>query len=374
LPAHPRDITSTDRMQARASCDRNALRHAQTGGVLQIGRPAHQHPHGFVQIWIRVRMSTANRLSEPDHADREGDVHRGVDSYGRVLRGAGGNQVQALVRGSQGQGVGAALYETPPFEVDVPALSVPRLSVNLTKTTVVGGLTGGSMRRIDSPRYALYFTPAGASMTFSKPVPARHLNIYFHPDAFRDAGGAGSPLALSAPLLNAVVPGIRNLVDQLVDELRSPVMLHADAADSLARLLLIQVARHWESVSKRSRPLPPALLEHLRDYVMGHLGERILVADLARQAGLSIDTFAAAFKEQTGQAPHQFVLATRLEHATGLLRQSNLSVADVAHACGFSSQQHMTNVMHSHLGTTPRRYRDSMRASRADDVQEGDGQ
>jgi AraC family transcriptional regulator len=291
------------------------------------------------------------------------DLRHGVASYGAALRVAGGTEVEALIRAEAGHGVGAALYMTPPFEMNVPALPVARLSVTLTNAHGAGGIQGEPLRDFDSNRYALFFTPAGAAMTFRKDVPGRHLNIYFGPDVVDAGEGTGSPPWLAQPMLNAVVPGIRHLVDQLVIELRSPVMLQGDAAESLARLLLVQVARHWARRSTQARTLPPALLAQLRGYVMAHLGERILVADLAAQAGLSLDTFAAACKAQTGQAPHQFVLALRLSHATELLGRSACSVADVAQVCGFASQQHLTNVMSRHLGVTPGRYRGSMRSA-----------
>jgi AraC family transcriptional regulator len=302
--------------------------------------------------------------SDPRHeaAERDSRVQHGVDTYARALRSAGGDQIEAFVRGGEGRGLGAALYRAPPsFEVSVPALPVSRLSLNLTNARVGGGIDGERLRHFDVGRYAVFLTPAGAPMVFRKDVPSRHANIYFHADKFDDDDTAASPLAVSQPLFNVAVPGIRDLADQLVEELQNPVMLNADAADSLARLLLVHVARHLRRTPARSHALTATMLARLRDYVMTHLGERILVADLAQQAGLSLDRFAVTYKEQTGQSPHQFVLALRLEHAADLLRHSSLSVADVAHSCGFASQQHLTNVMHRHLGVTPRRYRESKR-------------
>jgi AraC-like DNA-binding protein len=305
-------------------------------------------------------MSTS--INKPTHVPSELDsgVQRGVNIYAHALRSAGGDQIEAFVRGGEGRGVGAALYRAPPFEVSVPALPVSRLSVNLTNSRVGGSINGERVRNFDAGRYALFLTPTGVPMVFSKDVPSRHINIYFHADKFDDpAEAAASPLSVSQPLFNLAVPGIRGLADRLVEEMQSPVMLNADAADSLARLLLVHVARHLRRTPAPSQALPPALLKRLRDYVMAHLCDRILVADLAQQAGLSLDRFALAYKQQTGQSPHQFVLALRLEHASELLRHSSLSVAEVAHTCGFASQQHLTNVMHSHLGVTPRRYRES---------------
>ena len=55
----------------------------------------------------------------------------------------------------------------------------------------------------------------------------------------------------------------------------------------------------------------------------------------------------------TGRSPHQFVLARRVERAIDMLRRSPLSLTDVAAACGFSSQQHMTHVLSERLGIAP---------------------
>jgi AraC-like DNA-binding protein len=304
-----------------------------------------------------MSISTSPPTRQP--GERGSGVQGGVDTYARALQSAGGDQIEALIRGEEGRDVGAALYRAPPFEVSVPALPVFRLSVNLTNARVGGCVDGERVRYFDARRYALFLTPAGAPMVFRKDVPSRHINIYFHADNFDDDSDiTASPLAVSQPLFNVAVPGIRGLADQLIEEMQRPVMLNADAADSLARLLLVHVARHLRRAPTSSQTLPPAVLARLRDYVMAQLSERILVADLARQAGLSLDRFAAAYKEQTGQSPHQFVLALRLERAADLLSHSRLSVAHVAHTCGFASQQHLTNVMHRHLGITPRRFRE----------------
>jgi AraC family transcriptional regulator len=308
-------------------------------------------------------MWSSNKTFSPSAQRGDGDdgVRRGIDSYARALGDAGGSQVEALMRGGDGHGVGVALYMAPPYHVDVPAMSVSRLSVSLTNTRTFGALGGEKLRAFDARRYALYLSPAGAPMTFCKDAPSRHVNIYFHPDVFDEGDDVAPSLAVPQPLFNLAVPGIRGLADRLVDELHQPTMLNADAADSLARMLLVQVARHLRRATVPSRALHATTLARLRDYVMTHLSERILVADLAREAGLSLDRFALAYKEQTGRSPHQAVLALRLAHAADLLRQSKLGLADVAHACGFASQQHLTNAMHRHLGVTPRRLRESAR-------------
>jgi AraC family transcriptional regulator len=284
-------------------------------------------------------------------------VQHGASAYGRQLVAAGGQELEALIRHADRSAVCSALYMSPPYDLLVPPLAVPRLSINLTRSRVSGGIDGERHHCFEARRHSLFLTPAGAAVRWRKESPSRHLNIYFHADAFNGDDDEAPRMHKEQPLFNATIAGVRQLADQLVDELCSPGPLNTEAADSLARLLLVRLSRHRQHTARVCNPLTPTVLARLRDYVAEHLGERILVTDLALQAGLSPSRFAHAFSERVHQSPHQFVLAMRLERATELLRHSRLGPADVAQACGFASQQHLTNAMRRALGITPGRYR-----------------
>ena len=284
-------------------------------------------------------------------------VCNGTDLYAQALAIAGGKELEALMRLGDRSAICAAIYASPPYDLQVPPLPVSRVSVNLTRSRVSGGVEGEGSRSYEALRYSMFFVPTDVPMAWRKDSPSRHLTIYFHPDALDCTGDGGSPFDKEQPVFNAQIAGIRHLADQLAAELDSPDTLTGEAADSLARLLLVQLARHLRDPGTASNPLTPKVLAILRDYIVAHLSERILVADLAREAGLPPNRFAQAFSEHMGRPPHQFVLDMRLGRAAQLLRASNLNVVEVAHDCGFANQQHLSNAMRRHLGTTPSRYR-----------------
>jgi AraC family transcriptional regulator len=298
------------------------------------------------------RTEKASCNSAADH-----EVGQGVLTYSTVLQTAGGEQVKALMRDGHDRVVCAALYTAPPYALRVPGMDVSRLSLNLTPACVTGGIEGERPRSFDTHRYSLFMAPAGAEMNWRKESSSRHLTIYFRPDLFDGGEESATPLAMRQALHNLSVPGVRPLADQLVHELRRGGPCDPEAADCMARLLLIQVSRHLRKAQDGTEALSTSSMKRLNDYVLAHLGERILVADLARQVGMSIDRFAWTCKRQTGQSPHQYVLALRLQQARHLLRHSPVAVAEVASACGFSNQQHLTNAMQRHAGVTPARYR-----------------
>ena len=296
-------------------------------------------------------------MNPDSHPNTHGRVRSGALTYAQVLASAGGRELEALMGQENRSAVCAAIYVSPPYDIHVPALPVSRLSVNLTRARVSGGIEGERLHSYEAQRYSMFLLPAGVPAVWRKDSPSRHLNIYFHPDAVERTGDFEALFGRDEPVFNAQAAGVRQLADQLAAELGGAGMLKAEAADSLARLLLVRLARRLRDPGKTQQPLTPKVLAHLRDYCVEHLSERILVADMAREAGLSPNRFAHAFSERMRQSPHQFVLSLRLDRAAQLLRSSTLNLADVAHDCGFANQQHLCNAMRSRLGTTPSRYR-----------------
>ena len=71
------------------------------------------------------------------------------------------------------------------------------------------------------------------------------------------------------------------------------------------------------------------------------------VRRLARVSGVSEAHFARSFKEAYGLPPHRYLLTRRIERAAALLRESDLSITEIAFQTGWSS-----------LGTFGRTFRD----------------
>lgn len=100
--------------------------------------------------------------------------------------------------------------------------------------------------------------------------------------------------------------------------------------------------------------------EMLRDKIDG----TISIAEIADACNLSRSYFIHAFRETTGQTPHQWLIAQRLERAQALLMDFERPLADVAAACGFSDQSHFTRVFSQYTGTPPGTWRRKMRVAR----------
>ncbi|MGQ0574674.1 MAG: helix-turn-helix domain-containing protein [Pseudonocardia sp.] len=131
--------------------------------------------------------------------------------------------------------------------------------------------------------------------------------------------------------------------------------------DSLAVQLSVQILRRHADVlfaeSSGRGGLSFGQERAVRDFVHAHLGERICLDDLASTVALSRFHFARRFRESMGVSPHEFVVAQRVARARTMLTRTNTPLPEVAFACGFADQSHMTRVLRRHTGATPGRLR-----------------
>ena len=162
-------------------------------------------------------------------------------------------------------------------------------------------------------------TPAGASALFSTPA---------------------SQLASVIAPLDAVLPGgAAELVDRL-----------ASAASWMARwavlddLLLRQLHTDVES---------DLLMGHAWCSIVGSHGS-IPIGDIASEVGLNRQHFSRRFTQKYGLSPKVMSRVVRFERAHRMIRLPTLpSLANVAAACGYADQAHMTRDFNEFTGSSP---------------------
>src|SRR5215207_1524371 len=99
--------------------------------------------------------------------------------------------------------------------------------------------------------------------------------------------------------------------------------------------------------------LAPLVRRRVLELMEARADRQLTLEVLAREAGLSVAHFARAFRESFGRAPHQHLMALRLERARRLLEQPDGSLSVVAQLTGFADQAHFTRLFKRQFGVTP---------------------
>lgn len=86
------------------------------------------------------------------------------------------------------------------------------------------------------------------------------------------------------------------------------------------------------------------------------------VARLAGVSGVSQAHFARSFKEAFGAPPHRYLLTRRIERATALLRDTGLSITDIAFGTGWKSLGTFGRTFRDVTGESPGDFRMRMKA------------
>lgn len=114
------------------------------------------------------------------------------------------------------------------------------------------------------------------------------------------------------------------------------------------------VSRHTSMPPRPARGrLGSPTLQKIRDYVLGHLDQRIEVTDLADLAGRSAFHFTRVFSRSVGMTPYRYVVHLRLQAALRRIREGRMNLAEIAADTGFADQSHLSRWIRRVHGVAP---------------------
>ena len=102
--------------------------------------------------------------------------------------------------------------------------------------------------------------------------------------------------------------------------------------------------------------VPPKLVE-AASLMESNIEEPISLEDLAGLLQISRRQLERLFKQNLNCSPSRYYMRVRLYRARQLLKQTTLSIVEIAMLCGFSSTPHFSKCYRLHLGLSPRQER-----------------
>lgn len=182
-------------------------------------------------------------------------------------------------------------------------------------------------------------------------LPGYHTLFTLEPN-WRKSDQFRSRLHLPGRDLSAVLA----MVDQLDNELTLRKPGFKALATSLFMQMVVVLSRCYQNAT---RPDAQALLR--LGGAIAHLEQctnaRINLNELAGIAHMSKRNFLRAFKRATGTSPIKYHLQIRVARAATELRQSGLSITQIAFDHGFSDSNYFSRQFSQFMGVSPREYR-----------------
>ena len=121
--------------------------------------------------------------------------------------------------------------------------------------------------------------------------------------------------------------------------------------------LLFSLLHQLPSSAWKNRKLDLRVLQGIRYMEQNIRSTEISNGQLAFIGGMSVNAYARLFKEQTGYSPRKYLLRMRVEKSCNLLHHSDLSIEQIASACGFSDRYYFTRVFSRTMLASPGAYR-----------------
>ncbi|MGJ4860751.1 helix-turn-helix domain-containing protein [Labrys sp. La1] len=216
-----------------------------------------------------------------------------------------------------------------------------------------------------APAGSLEIIPASAEIFARWKVEKQSLLVAIDPGRLARLAGAEFDkecFEFHPPQLGVIDRHAHALAQSMRYELENLAPNFEECLDALITLFAIHLLRNHSSLKPRSSPslnggLPPAAWRKVNDFIQAHLGETLSLERLASIANLSPSHFARAFKQTVGQAPHGYVVASRLSRARELIINTDTPLSQIAGSVGFANHSHMTMRMKDLWGTTPAEYR-----------------
>jgi AraC family transcriptional regulator len=138
------------------------------------------------------------------------------------------------------------------------------------------------------------------------------------------------------------------------------------ALDQFSLILGAHLIQQYGVLQKTAQPskggLAPWQKRRATELLHENMHGRIRLSDIARECGLSVSHFARSFKVSFGTSTHQWLTEHRIDLAKQLLRQTNMSLIEIAIQSGFNDQAAFTRIFHQLVGVSPGRWRRHMKS------------
>lgn len=105
-------------------------------------------------------------------------------------------------------------------------------------------------------------------------------------------------------------------------------------------------------------------VQKVQDYINQHYKEEIRLSQLADMVGMTEVSFSRFFKLRTGKSLSDYIIDIRLGHATRMLVDSTMSIAEICYESGFNNLSNFNRIFKKKKLVSPKDFRDNYKKKR----------
>ena len=138
------------------------------------------------------------------------------------------------------------------------------------------------------------------------------------------------------------------------------ILLLLEILEDLARAedyTLLNVDGYVLETEQQDSTKMEVVYRHIND----NFQRSISLEEISGKANMTVPAFCRYFKKTTGKTFTKLVNEYRVVHATKLLSESTMSIADVAYECGFNNFSHFNKLFKEFTGKSASKYRSGLK-------------
>ena len=200
---------------------------------------------------------------------------------------------------------------------------------------------------------------------FSASISCSHETLVFYipraviDDVISEAEGRRIETLICSP--GIIDPVVLRLTESLLRGFEFPQELPSLFIDYVVQAICVHLAHRYGGFQQKltfgNGGLSPRQAARAQDYLAAHYAEDITLRDVALECRLSPAYFIKAFKKTIGITPHQWLIRHRIDRAKAIMDTTATPLGEIALACGFADQSHLTRVFKTIVGDSPGNWR-----------------
>ena len=258
-----------------------------------------------------------------------------------------------------------------PYEGYFPAVKDQLIVLHLDGPVLIDRLSEPRPARCVMPAGGIHLVPGGLDFGVRLMGALSTLHVYVRRQIIEEVAADlldGDPAHVEIPAqFLEPVAAMQALLGAIRAALEEDAFGTSLYVDYLSRAIASQLIRRHSGKKLRQMPsLTPIssigpLVAEAMEYMRAHVASPISLEDIAQAVNRSPSHVARQFRTSLGIPPHQYLLVMRIKLAQRMLLTTNDPIAEIAFACGFSHQEHLTRMFRRWCNTTPATFRKASR-------------